>query len=80
VLLPFVVETCGGLATDAVKLLDVMSQAGHEHLSLWSHAEIVQHILGSVAVAIQKGNAMTVLAAHTAAVVRASAAHGEDGE
>jgi hypothetical protein len=48
-LLPFSAETCGGMAPDAITLLDTISEAGKEHLSLWSHAQIVQHMLCSVA-------------------------------
>jgi hypothetical protein len=33
-LIPFVVETCGGLGQDAIALLDVISGAASEHLSL----------------------------------------------
>jgi hypothetical protein len=59
-----VVETCGGLAPDAVRLLDLTSGAASEHLSLWSQRDAVRHVLDTVAIAIQKGNAMTVLDAH----------------
>ena len=71
-LLPFVVETCGGLASDAVALLDVISGAAAEHLSLWSQQDAAKQLLDSVSIAIQKGNAMTVLGAHAAATLRAA--------
>jgi hypothetical protein len=77
VLFAFSVETCGGMAPEALALLDRISRAGQEHLSLWSHTQIVQHMLCSVAIAIQKGNAMAVLGAYSAAVVRASAVQME---
>jgi hypothetical protein len=72
VLLPFSVETCGGMAEDAVDLLDRIATAGAEHLAFWSHNRIVQHLLAAVAVAVQKGNATTVLRWHQDATVRAS--------
>jgi hypothetical protein len=34
--IPFLVESCGGLGQDAFALLDVISGAASEHLSLWS--------------------------------------------
>jgi hypothetical protein len=71
-LLPFVVETCAGLASDAVTLLDVISGAAAEHLSLWSQQDAAKHLLDAVSIAIQKGNAMTVLGAHAAATLRAA--------
>jgi hypothetical protein len=71
-LVPFVVETCGGLAPDAVRLLDVISGAASAHLSLWSQGDVAKQVLDMVAIAIQKGNAMTVLGAHAAAVLQAA--------
>jgi hypothetical protein len=71
-LLPFAVETCGGLAPDAVTLLKALSHAGEEHLGLWPRDVIVRQLLGSVAVAVQKGNAMVVLSGYSKAVARAS--------
>ena len=70
--LPFVAETCGGLAPDAVELLDVISSAAAEHLSLWSRQDAAKELLDSVSIAIQKGNAMTVLGAHAAATLHAA--------
>jgi hypothetical protein len=58
-LLPFVAETCGDLAPDAVELLDIISGAAAEHLSLWSRQDAARQLLDSVSIAIQKGNAMT---------------------
>jgi hypothetical protein len=51
-LLPFVVETCGGLAPDAVELLDVISGAAAEHLSLWSRQDAAKQLLASVNFAV----------------------------
>jgi hypothetical protein len=71
-LIPFVVETCGGLGPDAIALLDVISGAAAEHLSLWSREDVATDLLHSVAIAVQKGNAMTILGAHAAALLRAA--------
>jgi len=71
-LIPFVVETCGGLGKDAIALLDVISGAASEHLSLWSQEDAAKEVLNSVAIAVQKGNAMTVLGAYAAALLRAA--------
>jgi hypothetical protein len=70
-LLPFAVETFGGLAPDAVTLLKALSRAGEEHLGLWPRDVIVRQLLGSVAVAVQRGNAMAVLSGYCKAVTRA---------
>ena len=45
-------------------LLDVISGAAAEHLSLWSRQDAAKHLLDSVSIAVQKGSAMTVLSGH----------------
>jgi hypothetical protein len=69
-------ETFGGLAPDAVTLPKELSRAGEEHFGLWPRDVIVRQLLGSVAVAVQKGNAMAVLSGFRKAVtaVRVKAA------
>ena len=59
--LPFVVETCGGLGPSAVALLKAMARAAQEQLSMWPKWDIIRHVVGSVAVAVQRGTAMTYL-------------------
>jgi hypothetical protein len=63
-LLPFVVETCGGLAPSAVQLIQAMAQAAAEHFALWSGTAILRELVGSVAIAVQRGNAMSYLEGH----------------
>ena len=57
-LLPFAVETCGGMAPDAVALVKVLAEEGDAQLSLWSKDSISQHIHASVAIAVQAANAL----------------------
>ena len=63
-LLPFVVETCGGVGREARKLLKAMAEAGEEHLAIWSKKDIIRHLIGSVAIAVQRGGAMAYLEGH----------------
>ena len=60
-LMPFVVETCGGVGPAAVKLLKAMAKAGQEHLAMWPKMDIIRHVVGSVAMAVQRGSAMAYL-------------------
>jgi hypothetical protein len=53
-----VVETCGGPGLDALALLDVISAAASEYLSLWPQEDAAKKVLNSVAIAVQKGNAL----------------------
>ena len=57
-LLPFAVETCGGLAPDAVAFVRALAEDGDEQLSLWSKDSISEHIHASVAIAVQAANAL----------------------
>jgi len=62
-LLPFVVETCGGMASDAVQLLAAMGDMGEERLAVWPRHVVIRQLMGSVAMAVQRGNAVAVLSA-----------------
>lgn len=55
------VQSCGGLAPSAVQLIQDMAQVAAEHLSLWSRIAILRELLGSVAIAVQRGSAMSYL-------------------
>jgi len=68
-MLPFAVETTGGMAPDAVTLLHTIAQAGEEQLGLWPKEDVIEQLVSSVAVAVQKGNAMTYLAGYDRAMV-----------
>jgi len=61
-LLPFSVATYGGLADDAMKLVQAMGEEGEETMGAWSKAEIVRYTLSMTATAIQRGNARVMLA------------------
>ena len=60
-LLPFCVETYGGMAPDAIKLLSAMGDMGEERLAMWPRHAVIRHLLGSVATAVQRGNAVAWL-------------------
>jgi hypothetical protein len=62
--IPFSAESCGGLGPQALRLLKLISAMGREHLSIWSPYDIAKHMLGSIAVAMQKGNARLLAPRH----------------
>ena len=70
--IPFAVETTGGLSQDAKKLIDQLSLACKDHLTLPSHHTFANTIHASVAIAIQRGNALAIQAGYSRAVMRAS--------
>jgi hypothetical protein len=61
-LLPFSVATYGGLADDAMKLVQALGEEGEEAMGAWSKEEIIRYTLSVTAVAIQRGNARVMLA------------------
>jgi hypothetical protein len=61
-LLPFSVATYGGLADDAMKLVQAMGEEGEETMGAWTKEEIVRYTLSMTAVAIQRGNTRVMLA------------------
>ena len=54
---PFVVETLGGITTISQTLLNNVILACSEHQSLWSPQQLTTELYGSIAIAIQRGNA-----------------------
>jgi hypothetical protein len=73
--LPFSVETTGGMGCDAVELVDQISLACRDHLTLESHLYIARGVRASVAIAVQKGNALAILAGYSRAVMRGGYGH-----
>ena len=61
-LLPFSVATYGGLADDAMKLLQAMGEEGEETMGAWTKEEIFRYTLSMTAATIQRGNARVMLA------------------
>ena len=67
-LLPFSVETYGGMAPDAIKLLAITSSMGEEQLGVWPRHVVIRHLLGAVATSVQRGNAVMWLSGYSRAL------------
>ena len=78
-LLPFSVETYGGMAPDAIKLLAAMSSMGEEQMSMWPRHMAIRHLIGSVATSIQRGNAVTWLSGYSRAIAAMGQRRKEGG-
>ena len=68
--LPFSAETTGGLGKDAEELIDQISLACRDHLALPSHGA-----RASVAIAVQKGNALAIFGRYSRTVMHAGQPH-----
>ena len=61
---PLVVEAFGGMGLQAQKFLQALSVHARDHLSAWSHYDVVDGLKRAIATALQRGNAMIVLAGY----------------
>lgn len=61
---PFVVETHGGLGDKAVKFLSALSVFAKENTFAISHHDLMQGLRHSIAAALQRGNALIMLAGY----------------
>jgi hypothetical protein len=62
--IPFVLEAFGGMASQAEKFLNHLSAFSRDHLSAWSHYDIVSGLKKAIATAVQQGNGMVILAGY----------------
>ena len=75
--IPFAVETYGGLGKSARKLINLIASAAEDGLQMLSESEVRKELRGSVAIAVQKGNANIILAEYNRA--KAAAARSDRG-
>jgi hypothetical protein len=68
---PFSVETTGGMTEDAEELVHQLSLSCKDHLTLPSSRPFAHSIRSSIAIAIQRGNAITIQAGFSRAIMRA---------
>jgi len=70
----FVIESTGGLSDTAVSFLKQIILASRDNNTLWAWEEVRNECFWSVAIAIQKGNAMTMIAGRNKAIGMGQAA------
>ena len=78
-MLAFSVETCGGMASDAVTRMHMIADAGEEMLGLWPKDEILKQLIGAVSIAVQRGNGMTFLAGYPRTMAAGTGAPAREG-
>ena len=61
---PFAVECFGGMGSQAERFLNTLSVYARDHLSAWSHYDVVEGLKKAIATAIQRGNGMVVIAGY----------------
>jgi hypothetical protein len=73
--LPVAIETTGGIGPRAETLVKAMADASAEQLVTWPRESVIRELLGSMAVAVQRGNAMTFLQGYDRALAAVLAKH-----
>ena len=66
-LLNVCVDATGGMATGVFRLVEAVGDEGERWLGAWSSASIQRRLLACIATAVQRGNAMAMLAGYTRA-------------
>ena len=74
-------NSSSSMASDALKLVEAVGEEGEQwSAGTWTSAAITRHLMGAIATAVQRGNAMAMLCGYTRAVrVAAAAVSGESG-
>ena len=65
--IPFVVETSGAFTKESEKLIDHIISTCAEHQQLWEPKEVRREFLGSIAIAVQRGNASAMFEGYSRA-------------
>ena len=68
IFIPFAVETYGGLGKSAKKLLQIISKAAQDQMLMYPYQRIVQNLRGQIAISIQRGNAIAMLASYNRSI------------
>ena len=66
--IPFVIETYGGIGGKAQEFLSELSVFAHDHLTTYSHFDVVCGLRYAMACSVQRGNALIALAGYANAV------------
>jgi hypothetical protein len=73
--LPIAIETTGGMGPRTQTLVNAMADASAEQLVMWTRESVIRELVGSMAMAVQRGNAMTFLEGYDRALHAALAKH-----
>ena len=67
-MIPFIMETSGGIGPAEWEVVKMIFTAAHDHHTMWHQKMIEKELMGEIAIAIQRGNARTMIAGFVNAV------------
>jgi hypothetical protein len=70
--IPFIMESMGGMSESAKKIYELLVLASRDNRTLWPHQIVARELRGAIAIAVQKRNAMTMIAGRCQAIGRAA--------
>ena len=76
----FAVEMYGGLGKSAKKLLDMISKCARDQMLMWPYHRIIQNLKVEIAISIQRGNAIAILAGYNRAIGKPAKLHMGRGD
>ena len=65
----------GGLGKSAKKLLNKISKCARDQMLMWPYHRIIQNLKGEIAISIQRGNAIRILAGYNRAIGKPAKLH-----
>jgi hypothetical protein len=65
-------EATGGMSESAREIYEKIVLASRNNRTLWSHERIARELRGAIAIAVQRRNAMTMVAGRCLAIGRAA--------
>src|ERR1700744_5984089 len=69
---PFIMEATGGMSKSAKQIYEMIILASRDNGTLWPHDIIARDFRGAIAIAVQRRNAMTMIAGRCLAIGRAA--------
>ena len=74
--IPFIMEATGGMSESAREIYEKIVLASRDSCTLWPHEIIARDFRGAISIAVQKRNAMTMIAGRALAIGRAATCVG----
>ena len=73
--LPFAVEMYGGMGKSAKQLLQLINKSARDQMLMWPYQQIMQNLKGDIAISIQRGNAIAILAGYQRSIAKSAKVH-----
>ena len=73
--LPFAVEMYGGMGKSAKQLLQLINKSARDQMLTWPYQQMMQNLKGDIAISIQRGTAIAILAGYQSSIAKSAKVH-----